>query len=146
MGEDGHYAQALGLYREVLARNPNFWLAVYNMGYTSYRMGNLPEAEKYFKRAIEINGVDSDEYFYLGLTWLKLGDVADAEKAVRHAVKVQPGGLAYHFAMGMILKLKGDIPGALAEFKQELRNFPGETGAEQQIEAIRTQMERTSEK
>jgi protein O-mannosyl-transferase len=146
MGEDGRYAPALALYREVLERNPNFWLAVYNMGYTSYRMGNLPKAEKYLKRAIEINGVDSDEYFYLGMTWLKLGDISDAEKAVRHALKLQPGGLAYHFAMGMILKLKGDIQGALAEFKEELRNFPGETGAEQQIVAIRTQMERTSKK
>ncbi len=146
MGEDGHYAQALELYRQVLAQNPNFWLAVYNMGYTSYRMGNLPQAEKYFQRAIAINGVDSDEYFYLGLTWLKLGHVNDAEKAVRHALKLQPGGLAYHFALGMILKLKGNIPGALAQFKEELRNFPGETGAEQQIEAIKTQMDRTGEK
>lgn len=143
MGEQGHYAQALVLYREVLERNPNFWLAVYNTGYTCYRMGNLQEAEKYFKRAIAISGVDGDEYFYLGLTWMKLGDVSDAEKAVRHALKLQPEGLAYHFALGMILKLKGDVPGALAEFKQELKNFPGETGAEQQIEALRTQMEKT---
>ena len=138
MGEQGRYAEALVLYREVLARDPDFWLAIYNTGYTYYRMGRLREAEKYLKRAIAVNGVDSDEYFYLGLTWLKLGDVNDAEKAVRHALQLQPGGLAYHFALGMILKLKGDIPGALAEFKEELRNFPGETGAEQQIEAIRT--------
>jgi len=138
MGEEGRYGEALVLYREVLAHDPDFWLAIYNTGYTYYRMGRLHEAEKYLKRAIAVNGVDSDEYFYLGLTWLKLGDVNDAEKAVRHALKLQPGGLAYHFALGMILKLKGDVPGALAEFKEELRNFPGETGAEQQIEAIRT--------
>lgn len=139
MGEQGRYAEALVLYREVLARDPDFWLAIYNTGYTYYRMGRLREAEKYLKRAIAVNGVDSDEYFYLGLTWLKLGDVNDAEKAVRHALQLQPGGLAYHFALGMILKLKGDIPGALAEFKEELRNFPGETGAAQQIQAIRSQ-------
>lgn len=146
MGEQGHYAQAIALYRQVLAQDPNFWLAVYNMGYTSYRMGNLPEAEKYFERAIAINGVDSDEYFYLGLTWLKLGHVNEAEKAVCHALKLQPEGLAYHFAMGMILKLKGNLPGAMAEFKHELRNFPGETGAQQQIVALRTEMERTGGK
>ena len=144
MGEQGHYAQALVLYQQVLDQDPNFWLAIYNTGYTYYRMGRLRDAEKYLKRAIEVNGVDSDEYFYLGLTWLKLGDVNDAEQAVRHALKLQPGGLAYHFAMGMILKLKGDIPGALAEFKEELKNFPHETGAAQQIEAIRTQMQRRS--
>jgi protein O-mannosyl-transferase len=146
MGEQGRYTEALTLYQQVLERDPNFWLAVYNTGYTFYRMGRLREAEKYLQRAIRVNGVDSDEYFYLGLTWLKLGDVDDAEKAVRHALKLQPGGLAYHFAMGMILKLKGDIPGALAEFKEELRNFPGETGAEQQIEAIRTLNRRRSRK
>ena len=141
MGEQGRYAEALALYRQVLDRDPDFWLAVYNTGYTCYRMGRLPEAEKYFKRAIAINGVDGDEYFYLGLTWMKLGDLNDAEKAVRHALELQPGGLAYHFALGMILKLKGDLPGALAEFNQELKNFPDETGAQQQIEAIRVQME-----
>lgn len=146
MGEVGRYTEALGLYREVLSLDPDFWLAIYNTGYTYYRMGRLHEAEKYLKRAITVNGVDSDEYFYLGLTWLKLGDVHGAEKAVRHALKLQPGGLAYHFALGMILKLKGDIPGALAEFKEELRNFPGETGAAQQIEALRSQKEKTSEK
>jgi protein O-mannosyl-transferase len=146
MGEQGRYTEALALYREVLASDPQFWLAIYNTGYTDYRMGRLPEAEEYFKRAIAVNGVDSDEYFYLGLTWLKLGDVKDAEKAVRHALELQPGGLAYHFAMGMILKLKGDIPGALAEFREELRNFPAESGAEQQIEAIRSIQGQTNEK
>jgi len=146
MGEDGRFNKALVLYREVLARDPTFWLAIYNTGYTYYRMGRLHEAEKYLERAIAVNGVDSDEYFYLGLTWLKLGDVNDAEKAVRHALKLQPGGLAYHFALGMILKLKGDTPGALAQFKEELRNFPGETGAAQQIEAIRSRPGKSSEK
>ena len=146
MGEEGRYTEALALYQEVLARDPGFWLAIYNTGYTYYRMGKLPEAEEYLKRAIEVNGVDSDEYFYLGLTWMKLGRLNDAEQAVRHALKLQPGGLAYHFALGMILKLKGDIPGALAQFREELRNFPGETGAEQQIEAIRSRTGITSEK
>lgn len=143
LGENGHYEQALALYHQVLEQDPHFWLAIYNTGYTCYRMGRLEEAEKYFQRAIDVNGVDSDEYFYLGLAWLKQGHVESAEKAVRHALQLQPGGFAYHFAMGMILKLKGDIPGAMAEFKEELRNFPGETGAEQQIEAIRTQMQRS---
>lgn len=146
MGEEGRYTEALILYQQVLDRDPNFWLAIYNTGYTYYRMGELTEAEKYLERAIAVNGIDSDEYFYLGLTWLKLGKVNEAEKAVRHALKLQPGGLAYHFALGMILKLKGDIPGALAQFKEELRNFPGETGAAQQIEAIRSKPEKSSEK
>lgn len=140
MGEQGHYAQAIALYRQVLVQDPHFWLAVYNMGYTYYRVGNLQGAQEYLERAIAINGVDSDEYFYLGLTWLKLGHVNDAERAVRHAIKLHPEGLAYHFAMGMILKLKGNLSGAMSEFKQELENFPGEAGAEQQIQSLRIEM------
>ncbi|HVA00422.1 MAG TPA: tetratricopeptide repeat protein, partial [Terriglobia bacterium] len=66
MGEQGYYCQAIDLYREVLARDPQYWLAVYNMGYTYYRMGRLEEAERYLKQAIAVNGADSDEYFYLG--------------------------------------------------------------------------------
>jgi protein O-mannosyl-transferase len=146
MGEQGYYPLAIDLYREVLARDPHYWLAVYNMGYTYYRMGRLQEAERYLKQAIAINGVDGDEYFYLGLTWLKLGRVGPAAQAVRHAIKLQPDGFAYHFAMGMILKLQQNPGGALQEFKKELENFPGETGAQQQIEAIRTELENSNAK
>ena len=142
MGEQGHYVQAIDLYREVLANDPDYWLAVYNMGYTYYRMGRLREAEKYLKRAIAINGADSDEYFYLGLTWFKLGRVEPAGEAVRHAIQLRSDGLAYHFAMGMILKLEGNSQGALQEFRKELENFPGEAGAKQQTEAMRAQPER----
>ncbi|HVA00215.1 MAG TPA: tetratricopeptide repeat protein, partial [Terriglobia bacterium] len=120
-------------------RDPQYWLAVYNMGYTYYRMGRLEEAERYLKQAIAVNGADSDEYFYLGLTWLKLGRVEAAAEAVRHAIKVRPDGFAYHFAMGMILKLEQNPQGALQEFQKELENFPEETGAQQQIEAIRAE-------
>ncbi|MCL5005246.1 MAG: tetratricopeptide repeat protein [Acidobacteria bacterium] len=146
MGEQGHYPQAINLYHEVLARDPHFWLAVYNIGYTYYRMGKLHDAERYLKQAIAINGVDSDEYFYLGLTWLKLGRLKEAAEAVRHAIELRPDGFAYHFAMGLILKLEHNPQGALREFKKELKNFPGETGAQQQIEAIRAEQESSSAK
>lgn len=141
LGEQGHYAEALDLYQEVLARDPHFWLATYNMGYTYYRTGRLDEAERYLEQAIAINGVDSDEYFYLGLTWLKLGRLEQASRAVRHAIRLQPDGFAYHFAMGMILKLEGNPQGALQEFRKELENVPGETGAQQQIEVLRAKGE-----
>ncbi|MCL5005060.1 MAG: tetratricopeptide repeat protein [Acidobacteria bacterium] len=139
LGEKGYYAQAINLYRQVLARDPRFWLATYNMGYTYYKMGRLREAERYLEEAIAINGVDSDEYFYLGLTWLKLGHVKQAAQSVRHAIELQPDGFAYHFAMGLIFELEHNPQGALQEFKKELKNFPGETGALQQIEAIRAE-------
>ncbi len=140
LGEKGWYLPAINLYREVLADHPHFWLATYNMGYTYYRMGRLREAQKYLEHAIAINGVDSDEYFYLGLTWLKMGHVEKAGQAVRHAIELKPEGFGYHFAMGMILKLERNPRGALGEFRRELKNFPGETGAEQQITSIRAQL------
>jgi len=146
MGEQGSYVQAIDLYREVLARDPHYWLAVYNTGYTYYRMGRPQEAERYLKQAIAINGADGDEYFYLGLTWLKLGRVEPAAQAVRHAIKLQPDGFAYHFAMGLILRLEHNPRGALQEFKKELENFHGETGAQQQIESIRAELESSGAK
>ncbi len=140
LGEQGHYVQAIDLYREVLAREPHYWLAVYNLGYTYYRMERLQDAERYLKEAIAINGSDSDQYFYLGLTLLKLGRLNEAAEAVRYAIKVRPDGFAYHFAMGMILKVEHNPQGALQQFREELKNFPGETGARQQVEATREEI------
>ncbi len=137
LGERGMYQDAIRLLKQSLDRDPSFWWANYNLGYTYYRIDRLDEAEKYLLRAISIYPNKPSEFLYLGLTELKKGRLQAAEAALRQAIKLRPDLAGNHFALGMVLKLEGNLSAALEEFQAELAISPDEPAAKQQIEEIR---------
>jgi tetratricopeptide (TPR) repeat protein len=141
LAERGLYGPALEKFSEVVAHNPNYWTAVYDLGLTYYKMGNLPEAEKYLLEAIRINSRKADEYFYLGMTWFKSGQTDQAIASVQHAIAINPRGFAYHFALGVMLKTRGDLTGALQEFKEELAIDPEQQAAAAQLKEIENRLQ-----
>ena len=140
LAERGQYGPALEKFRDVVSHHPNHWAATYDLAFTYYKMGNLPEAERYFLQAIRINPNKPDEYFYLGMTRFKSGGIAEAIDSVRLAIAIRPMGFGYHFALGVMLKTQGDLSGALREFKLELANYPGEQAAAAQVRQLESQM------
>lgn len=138
--ERGLHDVAIKLYKQVISRSPNFWLSNYNLGYTYYKLGMLPEAEQCFRRSIELDARDGDQFLYLGLTRMKMGRLQEAQAAIRHAIKIRPEGRGYHFALGVILKTQGDLPGALNEFKAELVNHPNLAPARAQIAELEARL------
>ncbi len=140
LGEKGMYAPALERLTDVEKRYPNFWPASYNLAYTYYKLGQQPEAEKYFLEAIRIKPYKPDAFLYLGMTRFKMGQTPEAIAAVRQAIAIRPKGYAYHFALGIMLKTQGDLNGALREFRMELLNYPGERSAFEQVAEIENQL------
>lgn len=138
--ERGLYNDAVGLYGRVLADKPDYWLANYNLGFAYYKLGKLPEAERYLRRAIEISPIDPDQFVYLGVTYLKMGRLDDAAHSIRHALELRPDGRGYHFALGTVMKAKGDFPAALAQFKTELAYNPEQKAAREQISEIEARL------
>ena len=132
----GDYDQAIHLYQRVLARDPGFWLANYNLGFAYYKLDELESAERYLTRAIEIKRSDADQYLYLGLTRMKGGHLDQAVLLIRRAIAMRPDAVGYHYALGAVLKKQGDLPGALQEFNAELVNNPAQGAAKQQITDI----------
>jgi len=140
LAESGSYGPALEKFNDVVEHNPNYWTAIYNLGLTYYKMGNLPEAEKYFLEAIRINPQKADEQFYLGMTWFKSGRTDEAIASVRRAIAINPAGFAYHFALGVMLESRSDLTGALQEFKEELAINPEQQAASAQIKEIESRL------
>ncbi len=140
LAERGMYASSLEKFSEVVGRNPTYWPAVYNLGLTYYKMGRLPEAEKYFAEAIRINPRKPDEHFYFGMALLKSGHADEAIASVRRAIALNPTGFAYHFALGVMLKAQGDMAGALREFQAELAVNPAQQAVATQIQEIQKQL------
>jgi tetratricopeptide (TPR) repeat protein len=140
LGVEGKYGPALVIFTDMVTRYPDFWPANYNLAYTDYKLDRLPEAERYFLRAIRLKPHKPDQYLYLGMTRFKLGRTGEAIAAVQQAIAIRPTGYGYHFALGVMLKTQGDLNGALREFRMELNNNPGGQAAAGQIKEIMSQL------
>lgn len=136
LGQQGHFAEAIRLYQEILPSQPDNWDVNYNLGYAYYLTGKLTEADRYLTRATQIDASRPDGFFFLGLTELKLGDINTAAADVQRAVIIRPDADNYHFALGVIFRLQGNLAGALSEFHQEMELNPANTSARAQAREI----------
>ena len=116
----GDLDRAVGLYKQVLAREPNNWLSLYNLGHAYYKLGALDEADQCLSRAIALNPRAPEQYLFYGLTAMGRHDVQTAETAFRTAVGLRPANATYHFALGVVLKQKGDLVGARMELNRSV--------------------------
>lgn len=136
LAQQGHFPQAIQMFRQLLLKSPNDWNVNFNLGYAYYLTGNLAEADRYLTHATEIDPSRPDAFFYLGLTKLKMGDLNAATANVQRAVTIRPDADHYHFALGIIFKLQGNLPGALSEFHQEMDLDPADSAAREQAAEI----------
>ncbi|MGW8246596.1 MAG: tetratricopeptide repeat protein [Acidiferrobacterales bacterium] len=83
------HQEALALIRRALEVRPNDAYILDSMGWVHYRMGNLDEAIRYLKQALEIRE-DPEISAHLGeVLWVK-GDREGAEAVWRRALKTTP--------------------------------------------------------
>lgn len=136
LGKAARYTEAANEFRGAIAADPGNWSAYYNLGLTDYKLHRWDEAERCLKTAASMNPRHSGSFFYLGLAELNLNRLEEAGAAIRQAIVLQSDGYGYHFALGIILRLQGDLPGALEQFRAELKANPGQPSVERQIAEI----------
>jgi tetratricopeptide (TPR) repeat protein len=86
----GDRQTAVVQYRAVLARDPYFWLARYNLGYAEYTAGDCTGAVRDLGIASRINPTDAETFFYLGDCQFRLGDRQQGIATMRHSLEVDP--------------------------------------------------------
>ena len=144
-GMDG---QAMVLYQQALAIQPDFWRANVNLAYLYYAHGNYPEAARFFARACAVDPTDGDQFLHLSMALLKMGRLTEAEKASRTALLVRPQGKNYHLGLGMVLRAEGRLPEARQEIEAELaedaQNAQARTLRDEVIRQVQAQAEKPS--
>lgn len=79
-------------------------LFYYQLGSTYERSGNLPDAEKAFKKCLEISPTDADAMNYMGYMWAERGVHLDEARAlIERAVKIEPENAAFLDSLGWVL-------------------------------------------
>jgi protein O-mannosyl-transferase len=127
------YDEAVVLYKSVVERNPDYWVAFYNLGCTYMKMGDFHNAEVYLNRGIEIRPIEPRQYLSLSVTLQEMARIAEAESAIRYAIELKPDGYGFHYQLGDVLNAQENLQAALDEFKVELINNPGFIHARMQM-------------
>lgn len=96
------YQEALELIEQALALKPDDPYIMDSMGWVQYRLGNLTEAKRYLKAALEKRN-DAEISAHLGEVLWVLGDRAGAESVWTRALKETPDN---ELLLGIIKKFK----------------------------------------
>jgi tetratricopeptide (TPR) repeat protein len=136
----GMVDQAIVIYQQVLQRDPNYWLCLYNLGYAYYRIGRYQDAERVLSRVTLLNQDDADTFFYLGLVKLKLGNLKDAEILFRTAINRNPHARGYRYCLGLVLEREGRLREALPMFQAELAKYPSAPAPREHISRLEKQL------
>ena len=107
-GEKSLYAnkdpkEALGEFQRAVSIAPGFYEAYYQMGMAYLTLGIRDEAEKYFRKSIEVSNDKFGEPV-IGLASLMIdkGDLAQSETMTRHGLELSPNAWFGYYQLGRI--------------------------------------------
>lgn len=90
MHEKGDLAGAISLYEKALTVLPDFPEAVFQRASAHLALGNMDEAEKGFRRAVELRADWSLPLANLGSLLVEKDNLAEAEKILLKALQIEP--------------------------------------------------------
>ncbi len=140
MGARGMPGQAMALYQQALALQPDYWVANRNLGYMDYYVGNYPEAVRHLAQSLKTGPEEGDQFLYLGLSLLHMGRLSEAEKSVRAALLIAPQGRNYHLSLGQVLEAEGRLPEAREEMEKEIAADPSNAQAKSALQDLEQKM------
>jgi tetratricopeptide (TPR) repeat protein len=116
-----------------------------NLGTCLARNGQLPEAEKEFRRAIELQPKSAEASYNLGLALGQQGKTKDAITSFRTAVEIKPDYAAAWGNLGFALHKDKQFGEALKALTESRRLLPADDPAQPKIEALIRDCERLAE-
>jgi tetratricopeptide (TPR) repeat protein len=119
----GRLDEAIALYRDALARNPNNAVAHSNLGTALASNGQLDEAIAEHRMALDLAPNDADGHFNLGNALAVQGGLDDAVRELREALRLDPGFAEAHVNLGNALVTQGELDEASEHYRRatELR-------------------------
>lgn len=120
----GRLQDAAGIYQQVIATEPENFVALNNLGLIAKAGQKLDMAIDLFQRAIHSNPSSIDAHNNLGVAFKKLGRLADAVRCYRFALTIRPDDAELHNNLGNALKDQNKLGEAVACYRRALEIFP----------------------
>jgi tetratricopeptide (TPR) repeat protein len=116
--------QAMQVYREILAIDPNHAPACINLGTIYYTMREFDAAEAMYRHATIADPDYALAFFDLGNVLDELQRVNDAIECYRRAVVLVPGYADAHYNLALAFERKGEKRRALAHWQSYIKLDP----------------------
>jgi len=98
--DDSRKEEKFNLLRQSIAEDPDYFIALRDLGFELVKAKQLIEAEKYLSKALGLDPRDVSLRWYLGqLKWMQK-DIPSAELHFRKAVELDPGNGESHKLLG----------------------------------------------
>jgi tetratricopeptide (TPR) repeat protein len=115
------YADVETLYRATIDRNPDCWLAHYNLGNALARRGQLDAAIVSFRQAVRIKPDYTEAHNNLGTALLQKGQLDEAVRQYQNALDSNPDYAVAHYNLGNELVRRGRVDEGIAHYQEALR-------------------------
>ena len=112
------------LWKRALACTFSNSAAHNNLGQALYQKGELEEAIRQYKQALEINPAYKDAQNNLGVALFAKGDLEEAIAQYRKALEINPDDAGSLSNLGLAFLKKGDLDEAITQYRKVLKINP----------------------
>ena len=122
--EQGDFAKAVAIYRELVDRHPRHGEGYRNLGAALFNLGRYTEAESLLRKAVELDPNNYEFLGALGTFFRAFGRAAESESMLRRALKLNPKFVDARASLGETLLQRGRLRDAKARFEKVLKSEP----------------------
>lgn len=120
----GDYARAIEQLKRSIGYDPNNKNAQHYLGLCYMETGNNPEAEGYFRTALNIDSNFVECLYNYGVLLRRMGRLSEASSSFLRCIEINPKYPPPYYQLGQLLKEKGDLDGAIDRFETATRLKP----------------------
>jgi tetratricopeptide (TPR) repeat protein len=118
------YRDAETLYRDTISKNPDAWMAHYNLAILLVNRGKPEEVMAHLLETLRLQPEDADTHYNLGVALEKQGRLKEAMAHFSEAVRLRPDYADAHYSMAVILAGLSRYKEATSHYYQALRFNP----------------------
>ena len=133
------------LWRDTVTKNPNAWMAHYNLGNCLSQAGRIQEAILHYEQALRIKPDYAEARYNLGNAFWETGRIQEAIAYYEQALRLKPDSAEAHNNMGVALVRLGKAQEAIGHWEQSLRIKPGFAEAHHNLGVALMQLGRVQE-
>lgn len=117
----GKLDEAIGLYHQVLSKDPTNKFALFNLGQIEHSKNHLVSAEAWYRLTLESDRNMTSALYNLGLVRQAVGDSVESASLLRRLIALDPNNASGHYNLGIAMRSLGDAAGANTEFQTAQR-------------------------
>ena len=127
LAKRGNDNEAVEQYTRIVAKDPNFVAAYFQLGLLRTRLGQLGQARDDFLRVLELKPDDVDAHNDLAVIWIRAGRPDQAVEQLRQALRLDPNNPNANYNLAITLASSGLIRQSLSYYRRAIQakaNWP----------------------